>query len=222
MNEGRALLHVLHINEVSYMTDELNLSANQLDALREIGNVGAGNSATALSQVINRRIDMNVPKVAMVPLEAVPDLVGGPDAVVVGIFLRVYGKAPSNILFLLPQKSAFYLVDTLMGKPHGQTRKLDAMDESALMEIGNILSGAYLNAFFTFTKITMLPSIPALAMDMAGAILNVVLAQLGQMGDQALVIETEFLSEDDGINGQFFLVPDPGSLETIINAVGVE
>ena len=204
------------------MTDELNLSANQLDALREIGNVGAGNSATALSQVINRRIDMNVPKVAMVPLEAVPDLVGGPDAVVVGIFLRVYGKAPSNILFLLPKQSAFYLVDTLMGKPHGKTHKLDLMDESALMEIGNILSGAYLNAFFTFTKITMLPSIPALAMDMAGAILNVVLAQLGQMGDKALVIETEFLSEDDGINGQFFLVPDPGSLETIINAVGVE
>ncbi len=204
------------------MTDELNLSANQLDALREIGNVGAGNSATALSQVINRRIDMNVPKVSMVPLEAVPDLVGGPDAVVVGIFMRVYGKAPSNILFLLPQQSAFYLVDTLMGKPRGQTTSLDFMDESALMEIGNILSGAYLNAFFTFTQITMLPSIPALAMDMAGALLNVVLAQLGQMGDRALVIETEFLSEDDGINGQFFLVPDPGSLETIIHAVGVE
>jgi chemotaxis protein CheC len=200
----------------------LNLSANQLDALREIGNVGAGNSATALSQVINRRIDMNVPKVSMVPLEVVPDLVGGPDAVVVGIFMRVYGKAPSNILFLLPQKSAFYLVDTLMGKPRGQTTSLDFMDESALMEIGNILSGAYLNAFFTFTQITMLPSIPALAMDMAGALLNVVLAQLGQMGDRALVIETEFLSEDDGINGQFFLVPDPGSLETIIHAVGVE
>ena len=204
------------------MSEEFNLSANQLDALREIGNVGAGNSATALSQIINRRIDMNVPKVALVPLDSVPDLVGGPDTIVVGVFLRVYGKAPGNILFLLPQKSAFYLVDTLMGKSHGDTEKLDFMDESALMEIGNILAGAYLNAFFTFTNISMLPSIPALAMDMAGAILNVVLVQLGQMGDTAMVIETEFLSEDDGINGQFFLVPDPGSLETIIKAVGVE
>jgi len=202
--------------------DEFNLTPNQLDALREIGNVGAGNSATALSQVINKRIDMNVPKVALVPLESVPDLIGGPDTIVVGVFLRVYGKAPGNILFLLPQKSAFYLVDTLMGKQHGTTDKLDFMDESALMEIGNILAGAYLNAFFTFTQISMLPSIPALAMDMAGAILNVVLVQLGQMGDTALVIETEFLSEDDGINGHFFLVPDPGSLETIITAVGVE
>ncbi len=204
------------------MSEEFNLSANQLDALREIGNVGAGNSATALSQIINRRIDMNVPKVALVPLDSVPDLVGGPDTIVVGVFLRVYGKAPGNILFLLPQKSAFYLVDTLMGKSHGDTEKLDFMDESALMEIGNILAGAYLNAFFTFTNISMLPSIPALAMDMAGAILNVVLVQLGQMGDTAMVIETEFLSEDDGINGHFFLVPDPGSLETIITAVGVE
>ena len=84
------------------------------------------------------------------------------------------------------------------------------------------LSGAYLNALFNFTQLALLPSIPALAMDMAGAILNVVLVQLGQMGDHALVIETKFISEDDGINGHFFLVPDPGSLETILSAVGVE
>ncbi len=199
-----------------------DLSGNQLDALREIGNIGAGNSATALSQLINRRIEMNVPKVSIVPLEEVPELVGGPETVVVGVFLRVYGKAPSNILFLMPRDSAFYLVDTLMGKQRGETTSLDFMDESALMEIGNILSGAYLNALFNFTKLALLPSIPALAMDMAGAILNVVLVQLGQMGDQALVIETKFISEDDGINGHFFLVPDPGSLETILSAVGVE
>lgn len=204
------------------MNDEFNLSPIQLDALREIGNVGAGNSATALSQIINKRIDMNVPKVALVPIESVPDLVGGPDAIVVGVFLRIYGRAPGNVLFLLPQKSAFYLVDTLMGREHGTTKSLDFMDESALMEIGNILSGAYLNAFFNFTHISMLPSIPALAMDMAGAILNIILVQLGQMGDQAMVIETQFLAEDDGISGHFFLVPDPGSLGTLIKAVGVE
>ena len=203
-------------------TGFMDLSGNQLDALREIGNIGAGNSATALSQLINRRIEMNVPKVSIVPLEEVPELVGGPETVVVGVFLRVYGKAPSNILFLMPRDSAFYLVDTLMGKQRGETTALDFMDESALMEIGNILSGAYLNALFNFTQLALLPSIPALAMDMAGAILNVVLVQLGQMGDQALVIETKFISEDDGINGHFFLVPDPGSLETILSAVGVE
>ena len=102
-----------------------DLSGNQLDALREIGNIGAGNSATALSQLINRRIEMNVPNVTIVPLEEVPELVGGPETVVVGVFLRVYGKAPSNILFLMPQDSAFYLVDTLMGKQRGETKSLD-------------------------------------------------------------------------------------------------
>ena len=201
--------------------DILDLSAMKLDALREIGNVGAGNSATALSQIINRKIEMNVPEVAIVPLNEVPDLVGGADAMVAGVFLRVYGKAPGSVLFFLPKDSAFYLVDTLMGREHGSTDNLDFMDESALMEIGNILAGAYLNALAHFTKLTLLPSIPALAIDMAGAILSVVLVQLGQMGDHALVIETEFLSEDDGIRGHFFLVPDPGSLETILSAVGV-
>ena len=204
------------------MNDEMKLSDSQMDALREIGNVGAGNSATALSQIIHRRVEMNVPRVSLVPLDQVPDLVGGPETMVVGIFLRVYGQAPSNIMFLLPKESAFYLADVLMGKKHGETKNLDFMDESALMEICNILSGAYLNALFCLTNLSLLPSIPALAMDMAGSILSVVLAQLGQMGDQALVIETEFLSEDDGISGHFFLVPDPGSLEKILSAVGVE
>jgi len=197
------------------------LSELQLDVLREIGNVGAGNSATALSRLIQRRIEMNVPHVALVPIEDVPEFVGGPELVVVGIFLRVYGKAPSNILFLIPRDSAFALVDTLLGRERGDTIELDAMDESALMEIGNILAGAYLNALFNLTKLSLLPSIPALAVDMAGAILSVVLIQLGQMGDHALVIETEFTTDQEGIKGHFFLVPDPGSLDTILAAVGV-
>ena len=177
------------MNEVAILSDEmLKLSPMQLDALREIGNVGAGNSATALSQIINRKIDMSVPDVAIMPLDEVPDVVGGPDVMVVGVFLRVYGLAPGSVLFLLPKESAFYLIDMLMGKERGQTQSLDFMDESALMEIGNILAGAYLNALSYFTKLTLLPSIPALAMDMAGAI----------------------------------LIPDPGSLDTILAAVGVK
>jgi len=200
----------------------LNLSSIQLDALKEIGNVGAGNSATALSQLINRRIDMTVPQIAIMPLGDVPDVVGGPDAMVAGVFLRVYGPAPSSILFLLPRDSAFSLVDMLMGREQGYTTALNSMDESALMEIGNILAGAYLNALSHFTKLTLLPSIPSLAMDMAGAILSVILIQLGEMGDHALVIETEFTTENDGVKGHFFLIPDPGSLSTILAAIGVK
>ncbi|MDR7865480.1 MAG: chemotaxis protein CheC [Sporomusaceae bacterium] len=203
--------------------DIMNLSVLQLDALREVGNVGAGNAATALSQIINRKIDMTVPKVAILPLGDVPDVVGGPEIMVAGVYLRVFGPAPSSILFLLPRESAFALVDMLMGRERGLTDHLDSMDESALLEIGNILAGAYLNALSFFTKFTLLPSIPALAMDMAGAILSVILSQLGQMGDHALVIETEFSTEGDGgVKGHFFLIPDPGSLGTILAAIGVK
>ena len=197
------------------------LSEAQLDVLREIGNVGAGNSATALSRLIKYRIEMNVPHVALVPIEEVPEFVGGPELVVAGIFLRVYGKAPSNILFLIPRESAFALVDTLYGRERGATSEFDLMDGSALMEIGNILAGSYLNAFYSFTGISMLPSVPALAVDMAGAILNVVLVQLGELGDHALLIETNFVANDRSISGHFFLVPDPGSLGCIMDAVGV-
>ncbi|MDD4602103.1 MAG: chemotaxis protein CheC [Negativicutes bacterium] len=202
--------------------DILKLSALQLDALREIGNVGAGNSATALSQIINRKIDMTVPQVAIMPLDDVPNVVGGPDAMVAGVYLRVFGPAPSSILFLLPRDSAFCLVDMLMGREPGSTTSLTSMDESALMEIGNILAGAYLNALSYFTHLTLLPSIPALAVDMAGAILSVILSQLGQMGDHALVIETEFTTATDDVKGHFFLIPDPGSLTTILAAIGVK
>lgn len=122
----------------------------------------------------------------------------------------------------MPQENAGFLVDDLMHRPHGTTQQFDEMDISALKEVGNILTGSYLNAFFHFTNISMIPSIPSFALDMAGAILNVVLLQLGQMGDFALVIETNLFADDDSVNGHFFLVPDPGSLSTIVKAVGVE
>lgn len=205
------------------ITGEFNLSASKLDALKEIASVGAGNAATALSRLVQRRIDMNVPRVDLVHISDVPDLFGGADTIVAGIFLRVYGKAPSNILFMLPVESALALVDAMMGQERGTTTlELDEIGESALMEIGNILSGAYLNAFYSFTGISMLPSVPALTFDMAGAILNVVLVQLGEMGDHALLLETNFEAENDEIGGQFFLVPDPGALDTIMREVGVE
>jgi chemotaxis protein CheC len=200
----------------------LHLTELQLDALREIGNVGAGNAATALSQIINRKIDMTVPQVAILPLGEVPEVVGGPDAMVAGVYLRVFGRAPGSILFLLPRESAYSLVDMLMGRAQKTTTSLDSMDESALMEIGNILAGAYLNSLSYFTKLTLLPSIPALAIDMAGAILSVILIQLGQMGDHALVIETEFSTEFSDVKGHFFLIPDPGSLNIILSSIGVK
>jgi chemotaxis protein CheC len=211
--------------EVSPLSEEfVHLSPLQLDALREIGNVGAGNAATALSQLINKKINMTVPRVSVAPISEVPDLVGGAERLVAGVFLRVFGEAPGSILFLLPRESAFALVDTLIERPNRVNYQMSELDESALKEIGNILASAYLNAFEHFTRISLLPSIPALAIDMAGAILSLILIQLGQVGDYALVIETEFSAGtgNDDVCGHFFLIPDPGSLATILNAIGVK
>lgn len=203
------------------MSDFSNLSSLQLDALREVGNIGAGNAANALSLMLNKKVDITVPQVKVVPLEEVPDTLGGPENIVVGILLRVEGPAPGSVMFLLPQNQAFELVDMLMMREKGSTQAFAEMEQSALKEIGNILTGSYLNALSYFTKLTLQPSVPAVARDMLGSILSIVLAEIGQFSDYALLIETEFLDGEDGITSQFFLVPEPDSLPILFQALGL-
>ncbi|MGQ9629634.1 MAG: chemotaxis protein CheC [bacterium] len=198
-----------------------DLTSIELDALKEVGNIGAGNAATALSQIIDKKIIMTVPKVSIVRLEQVQDVVGGPETLVVGIYTRVLGDAPSNIMFLLPRESGLALVDMVMGRPQGSTRTLTEIEQSALKEIGNILGSAYLNALSKFANLNLIPSVPALAFDMAGAILSVVSIELSQLGDYALFIETDFADKSDLVKGHFFLIPDPGSLDIVLEAIGI-
>lgn len=197
------------------------LTEAQLDALKEVGNIGAGNAATALYQMIGKKVNMSVPRAAVIPLSEVPEVLGGPEILVAGVFLRVLGDAPGSILFVMPKDSALYLVDILMGRPQSSTQVLSELDKSALKEIGNILASSYLNALSSFTGLTFLPTVPALAFDMAGAILDVILAELGQLGDYALLIETRFQAESAHVEGHFFLIPDPGSLMVILRTLGV-
>lgn len=199
------------------------LSNLQVDALKEIGNIGAGNAATALAQMINSKIDMNVPKVSILEFDKVPELLGGADSYVVGIYLTVTGSAPARILFILPVAQACRLVDMMMGQPLGHTvpQQMSDMEYSAMMELGNIISATYLNALAMFTQLTLIPSVPALGMDMAGALLNAILAQFGEVADHVLVLETQFKKGDEDVVGYFFMLPEPGSLNTILTALGV-
>ncbi|MGE5550309.1 MAG: chemotaxis protein CheC [Bacteroidota bacterium] len=197
------------------------LSAIQLDALSEIGNIGAGHAATVLSQLLRERISITVPRINIVPLASASEMVGGPETVVVGIYLRVFGDAPSSILFIFPRQAAMQLVDILVGRKPGSTNLLREYEQSALKEIGNILTGAFLYALSNFTGLAMLPSVPAYAMDMAGAILGTVLLEMGTVSDYALVIETSFITKDQDSRGHFFLLPDLGTLDVLLNAIGV-
>ncbi|QXM06126.1 chemotaxis protein CheC [Crassaminicella indica] len=192
----------------------------QLDVLKEIGNIGAGNAATALAKMLNRKIDMNVPKVEILEFKEVAELLGGAEKPVCGIYFNFEGDLTGNIMFLLTVKSAKMLANMLLFKEE-DSDILTEIDQSALQEIGNILSGAYVSSLTTLTGLNMKISIPSLTIDMAGAILSVPIIQYGQVGDKVLLIETEFKEGMDDIKGYFFLVPDVESFEVLLKSLGV-
>ncbi|QWU18445.1 chemotaxis protein CheC [Paenibacillus sophorae] len=192
-----------------------------MDVLKEVGNIGAGNAATALSQLLNKPIDMAVPKVQLLGFEEIAEKVGGAEELVFAVFLRVEGEAPGNLFFILTPDAARSLLSRVAGITEVSGEELSDMELSALNEIGNILAGSYLSSLADFTSLSMYPTVPALAMDMAGAILSYGLLQFGQMGDDALLIDTTFLEGQNEIEGQFFLIPDPESFPKIFKSLGV-
>ncbi|MCR6096065.1 chemotaxis protein CheC [Salipaludibacillus agaradhaerens] len=209
------------------MIDLSKIGAQYLDILREVGNIGAGNAATALSQMLNKTIDMNVPAVRVVPFKEIGDTVGGEEAVVAAVFLLIEGDAPGNMFFMLPVNEASRFIQQLTGDPSidFSDEPLNEMASSALNEVGNILAGSYLSALSDFTKLNLQPTPPAIAVDMTTAILSFGLVELSRAGDYAIVIDTEIneKNNDDTIRskGHFFLLPDPDSLNKILQALGV-
>jgi chemotaxis protein CheC len=196
----------------------------QLDVLREFGNIGAGNAATALSQLVQRPIDMKVPRVKLLSFNEITEYLGGPEEVVVAIFLRMQGDISGSMFFFLQQDVAKQLAGTVLGEPKHADDMFSEMEVSVLHEVGNILSGSYLSALADFTHLNIQPTVPALAIDMSAAILSYGLLEVGKIGDCALVIDTEFIeSEQDqsSINGQFVLLPDPEAFTQLFSALGV-
>jgi chemotaxis protein CheC len=193
----------------------------QFDVLREVGNIGAGNAATALSKLISKEIDMEVPQVKIIPFDEIADFVGGVESLVVCVFLRVLGDIPANMFFIISVESAKNLLQELMGIETENEEFFNEMELSALNEIGNILTGSYLSSLADFTKLNMQPSPPAVAIDMAGAILSYGLLEIGHSGDFALTIDTAFFQGNEKISGHFFLIPEPESLPQLFHALGV-
>ncbi|BBH20851.1 CheY-P phosphatase CheC [Paenibacillus baekrokdamisoli] len=197
------------------------LEAFKMDVLKEVGNIGAGNAATALSRLLDKPVDMNVPTVRLIPFEQIADKVGGYEQVVIAVFLRVEGDAPGNMFFIIEENSARKLLKSLLSIETQVESGYSEMEYSALSEIGNILAGSYLSSLADFTQLSMSPTVPAIAIDMAGAILSYGLVQYGEMGDSALLIDTTFLEGREELEGHFFLIPDPESFEKIFSALGV-
>lgn len=200
------------------------LSTVQYDVLKELGNIGAGNATTALSQMINKRVDIGVPHVKLVDFSEISTIIGSEEEVMVGILIMLSGDLNGMMMFLMDEPVARNLVNILMGKEDNLNTGFDDIELSAVMEIGNIIAGAYLRSLSEMTNLVIDVSVPLLQIDMAGAILSVPAIEFGKIGDKVLLIETEFengTDKKDAINGYYILVPELESYEKILGSLGV-
>lgn len=198
-----------------------HVTQNYLDVLKEIGNIGAGNAMTALSQMLQCKIDMKVPQVKLLEFSEVGALMGGEEQLMLGIYLGVDGDITGSIMFLVEKSSAKHLVQkVMMGYGCSEDDGLNEMELSAMKEISNIITGAYLNSLSTLTNLKIFPSPPDLAMDMAGAILSVPAIEFGVIGDKILLIQSQFYDEVE-IDGYFILIPDLESYKKILSSLGL-
>ena len=203
-----------------------DLNTLHLDVLKEVGNIGAGNAATSLAVMIQKKIDMKVPAVKIMAIETVPRLLGGEENVVTGIYFGMTGALSGNIMVLLDINSSKTLTSILMGKPVERVEAdempdLTDMDRSALQEVGNILSGSYISSLAALTGLRINLSPPALCVDMAGAILSVPAIQFGEMGDRVLLVENKLFDGTNEVTANFFLIPDESSFDLLLDALGV-
>lgn len=196
------------------------VSESYFDVLKEIGNIGAGNAMTALSQMLQCKVDMKVPQVKLLEFSEVGSLMGGEEQVMVGVFLGVEGDITGSMMFLVEKQSAKHLVNKLMMGMVPEGDDFSEMEMSAMQEVGNIITGAYLNSLSTLTNLKIYPTPPSLAVDMAGAILSVPAIQFGIMGDKILLIQSQFY-DDVEIDGYFILLPDLDSYSKILTSLGI-
>lgn len=204
------------------MADSGFMSDIHMDALREICNIGLGNAATALAELLQKKVSIAVPKACFLDFEQVFPLVGGLEEVVSCVDLSLEGDIPGTVMFMFTEQSTYNLVDMLMDQEIGSTQELDDLGQSAVSEIGNVLTGSFINAIGGMTGLNMATSVPMFAFDMLGAILSASLVASGHWDDRILVIETLFFQNNDRIKGHFFLLPETGALSSLFAALGMD
>ena len=204
------------------MDDLHTLTPNQLDALREVANIGAGHAATALSQMIGVTIMISVPTINISRLEEVPTQLAEPEEPVAAVLMHMMGDLTGRTLLVFPRRTAVRLASMLLQRPP-ESDEFSDMEQSAIKEAGNILSSAYMNALSTFMGMMLLPSPPSLAIDMSTAVLTTAYLQFGSDKDYVVCVESEFVLTDidERLRGFFLLLPDAASLQAILKAVRV-
>lgn len=195
------------------------LNEFQMDALREICSISAGNAATAVSKMVNKKIEMSVPEIRLMPVTRVAEAFGNPETLVVGVYCKVLGDLSGGFLLTFPRESACALCDLLLNKKTGETKILGELDKSALSETSNIIAGTFVGALAKIMNKAMLISVPRFAFDMVGAIIDFMLIELAEVAEYAVVLEIVFCDVPETVKGKFFILPDPGSLKLLMAAV---
>jgi chemotaxis protein CheC len=210
------------------MLDLSSFNHLQLDAIREVGNIGTGNAATALSKLLSCMIDMDVPKADLVSIYSLADYYGDPDAMVAAVFVRSLGDFGCSLIFIQNEEDASLMVDLLLKQQFGMVPQdlSQEMTDSALSEVGNIILSSFLNAVNMLIGTEHQISVPGVAHDMLASILDVVASIFGQLGEMALVVNTELrvggLEESDrNISGHIVMLPDPDALELLLRKLQV-
>ncbi|MEA4919779.1 MAG: chemotaxis protein CheC [Clostridiaceae bacterium] len=198
-----------------------NLNELQLSVLSEIGNIGAGNAATSLASILADKVSMTVPELQIIDVNNMATILGGPENELAGILVNMTNDVQGMLLFLLDKEFICKLINVLLEKDIDGFENITELDMSAIMEIGNIMAGSYITAISMLTNLDIGLSTPQLAIDMVGAILSYPAASFGMMGEKLLFIEENFLSGEESIKSHLLIMPDPKSLQLIMESVGV-
>lgn len=202
----------------------LQMNEDQVDLLKEVGNIGAGHSATALATLLDRRIEMEVPYVKLLSFDELANFFGRADVTVVSIFLRMEGDFPGSLFVILPLDHAENIIKEVIGDAAFSMNILSSheLGKSALHEIGNILAGSYLSSIADLANLSLYPSVPELTIDMFGAIIGEGLLELSQLGEQAMVIDTSIFDHKErrDMKAHLFLLPAAESFEKLFAKLG--
>ena len=205
------------------MDDVNGLDDRQLDALREVTNIGAAHAATGLSQMTERTTMISVPEIKMLHLDTVHQLVGDASRVVVAISMQMLGDLTGRIVLMLAEEDAHRLCDLLLRREPGTTTALEEMEQSSLQETANIVGGAYMNAMSDFLGMMLLLSVPTTMIDRAKDVFTAERLDIKSENDFVLCVETEFGLKDiePGIGAHFILLPDKASIAAIFDAIRI-
>ena len=199
--------------------DELN--EEQIDLLKEIGNIGAGNAATALATILDEKVEMTIPTVIITGFDEAVQELGGAETMTIGVLVSFNGEANGMIMFLLNLEDAKSIMNILVGDDDSDG-ELSEMQLSAIKEIGNIISSSYISSIAALTGLTINVTVPYIAIDMVGAIMSVPIIEFGALGDKLMFIEENFSGESNHLKSNIILFAEIDTLKTIMNKLGLD